>query len=167
MIVSYILILVSLVAVASFLLVARFGFSPIRSKEEFSARILPVDLKIIANLYDSEQVDYVRSRLSAREFSSFERERTLVLIEYVRRISANAALLVGYAHYMGEQQRVGVPGELFTLALKVRFQCFFTLALLSLKAIWPSASIRVDNVMDSYRIAMASLSNQQQSNPAL
>jgi hypothetical protein len=167
MIVSYILVVVSLFAVASLLLVARFGFSYIRSEEEFSARILPVDLKVIANLYDSEQINYVRSRLSAREFSSFERERTFVLIEYVRRISANAALLVGYAHYMEEKQRLGVPRELFTLALKVRLQCFFTLALLYLKAIWPSASIRVDRVMDSYKIAMASLNNQQQSSPAL
>src|SRR4051812_18427270 len=130
MITSYIVVLVSIAALASFLLVARFGFFRVRSEQEFSKRLIPIDVSIIENLYDPEQIAYVRSRLTHREFLQFERERSRVLIEYVRRISNNAALLVGLAHHLEGQGRVGLSEGLFAVALRVRLQCIWTLTVL-------------------------------------
>src|SRR6266702_4807613 len=120
MIATYILVVLSLVAVGSFVLVARFGVSEVRSEKDLDARTVPIDMEIVANLLDSEQIQYVRSRLSDQEFLSFERERAKVLIEYVKRISQNAALLVGFAHYSQAQQRDEARADLYTLALRVR-----------------------------------------------
>ena len=157
MIVNYIILVLSAVAVVSLLAIARAGVPKICSEEELEARILPVDLAALANLYDPEQIQYVRSRLTSREFALYEKERGRVLIEYVKRISANSALLIGFAHSVELNRATGSAGDLLMLALKVRVRSLLTLALLYLKTLIPQASIELDGLVFSYRLAMVTV----------
>lgn len=154
---NYVILLSAAFAVVSLLAIARAGVPKISSERELAERILPVDLTALANLYDPEQINYVRSRLTTREFAKYERERGRILIEYVKRISRNSALLIGFSHYIESTGVSSIAGDLLVLALKVRLKSFLTLCLLYFKTLFPSASIKLDGLIFNYRLAMVSV----------
>jgi hypothetical protein len=152
---SSIILVLSVAAVVSLLVISRAGVPEIHSEKDFDARILPVDLTALANLYDPAQIRYVRSRLTTREFAHYERQRGRVLIEYVKKISKNSALLVGFAHHIEVNYASGPAGDLLALALRVRVQSLLAICLLHIKTLFPLASIKLDGLILTYRRAMS------------
>jgi hypothetical protein len=135
-------------------LVARYGAPGVYSEKELDARLLPVDLAAVANLYDSEQIEYVRSRLTRREFASYERARGKVLIQYVKRFFQNSGLLVGYAHHIDVEGSAGIRSELLNRALTLRIESLRMLLLLYLKVCFPLLPIKLEALIFSYRLAI-------------
>lgn len=143
------LIIVVLAALGLIMIVqsARRGL-PIRTLADASAQTQPVDMEAFTNLLDVSQQEYVRGRLSAREYAWYQRERSRVLIEYVERISHNSAVLIGLAHQLrsaesdAEFQRRN--NDVLGLAIRTRTFALLALALLhiSARAPWLATSLR-------------------------
>jgi hypothetical protein len=143
------LLLLTAICVGLFYWTARHGTRNVTSDSQLESNSQPIDLEIFSNLLDLDQISYVRSRLSANEFAWYERERSRVILEYVKRISHNAALVIGYAHHLPREHQ---NDDLLALGLKVRFQCLWIMFLLNLKIIFPSTSVPIADLLTSYSL---------------
>lgn len=152
------LIIVALAALGLVVVVqsARRGL-PVRTLADASAQTQPVDMEAFLNLLDQSQQDYVRSRLSKREYAWFQRERSRVLIEYVQRISHNAAVWIGLAHQLRvaesdpELQRQNA--DVLALAIRTRSYAMLAVALLRVSAHAPWLGTSLKQLAGGYQAA--------------
>src|SRR4051794_29666192 len=141
MIITIAIVLTCLVGLLALFFYVRHGAAEVHSPEQLSALAEAIDMQSFLNLVDHSEVEYLRSRLSHRDFQSLERKRSLVLVDYVSRVSHNASLLIGFAHYLGEDQQQS--RQLLAAALNLRAYSTYVIALLYLKYLLPGTTIPV------------------------
>jgi hypothetical protein len=123
-------------------LLARGQTAAIRSLRDIESHIVPVDVAALVNLFDPRQDQYLRDRLTRRQYARVRWERNLVGTEYVGRIASNAAVLLranyfARLHASDEATRVAA-GETMNLAIRTRTAALSTLVTLYLRIIFPS-----------------------------
>ncbi|MFB3812630.1 MAG: hypothetical protein ACE14L_00850 [Terriglobales bacterium] len=87
----------------------------------------PVHMPAVLNLLDESQIEFLRDRLPPPDFNALQRKRIRVLIQYVDRMAANAAVLqrVGdVARHSADSRIASAAKELATLALQTRVYAF-------------------------------------------
>lgn len=155
MTITFAIIVVSLLAIGSFLMYARSGIGAAQNSSELVSLSKPIDMTALSNLLDPAELLYLRDRLSKRDFNKLERLRSRVLIGYVNRIAYNAGLLIGLAHHL--EGDVASASELLSLALRVRLQSFWVIALLYVKVLLPSITIPAPELVQDYEAARRAL----------
>lgn len=115
--------------------------------------IQPVHLPAVLNLLDERQIDYLREKLSARDFARVQRQRHKVLLVYVKRIAANAAVLMRFAHgasQAGDPEVAASGRELLQYASETRMQALRAIALLYGRLIVPGGVRQLGGTVVNY-----------------
>lgn len=156
MITTIIFVVVALSAIVVFIQAARRGL-PVLTVADATAQTYDVDIEAFGNLLDSTQSEYVRQRLSRREFAWYRRERARVLIEYVTRISHNSAVLIGLAHHLRSEtneELLRQNEELLALAIRTRTYAIFALLLLYVNVRVPWLKASLEQLAGGYQAAL-------------
>jgi hypothetical protein len=103
------------------------------------SELLPVDLKSLATLIDSDQTEYLRHALTAQQFRFYEREQKLVVADYVKRISHNSKVVIARANgvHAADRSVESQNFEILQLAMHTRTMCMSALVQLYLSAYIP------------------------------
>jgi hypothetical protein len=123
-------------------------FHPDRTADDVVDFLLPVDLERAERLLDPSVEYSLRVAVSSSEFRELQRRRTYLYLEFLRRMSHNAAILVQCANKEAQggdeqvadlaravqQEGVKVRGYAIFTSLKLRFWLLFGLALWYLSA---------------------------------
>ena len=150
---AMIVAVVALMAVVLLLSFARKERLAVSTVQELTALSVPVDLECFRNLIDPDEEEYLRANLPPREFRSVQRARVRASLEYVRRTSHNAALLLR----LGESARrysaanIARAGEeIVQSALQLRVYSVLTTLLLYARLIAPTARISASSFVERY-----------------
>ena len=123
--------------------------------DDLAARLQPVDVDAFRNLIDEREEDYLRERLSAREFRSIQRERMLAAVEYVWCAAQNAAILIrlGEAAKLDSDPAISAAaGKLVDNALRLRLYAFQAIPRLYLGILFPHTSLKPYFIAETYDI---------------
>ncbi len=112
-----------------------------------------VDIEAFRNLVDPREENYLRTRLSTREFRTIQRERMLAATEYVRAASYNSGVLMrlGEAtrhHADPEIARAGQ--ELVNSATQLRLYSLLAMGKLWTLICLPGAALSLGTIADRY-----------------
>jgi hypothetical protein len=148
---TLIIVCFAIVALAYFLLSATWHLTRPATRSE----LLPIDMKSLAALIASDQTEYLRRSLDAKQFRFYEREQKLVIAEYVKRISHNSRVFIERVN--GERstdvsveiQRL----ETLQLAMHTRRMCVSALPLLYVSAYVPWLGSPLEEVASIQRAA--------------
>ncbi len=154
MIVTFILVVVSLLALAFFLYHAvRGGGAAVRDITELQGKTQPVDLLAFRNLTSPAEELYLRQHLPARDFRSVQRQRLRAAIAYLDCVSANAAVLLrlGEAARRSPNPQVADAGlALVNHALRVRLYALYARFHFYLALLFPGLKTSPGAVSDFY-----------------
>jgi hypothetical protein len=120
---------------------------------ELASRLRPIDVEAFRNLIDEGEEDFLRERLTAREFRSIYRERMLAAAEYVWCASQNAGILTRLAEAARQDQdpaTTAAAEKLLDNALRLRLYAFRVVPRLYLAALLPWAACKPIFVADTY-----------------
>jgi hypothetical protein len=141
--------------------------SPIRNLDELVAQSEPVDLRAFRNLIDPQEESYLRANLSVPEFRGIQRARMRAALEYVRRTSHNAALLVRVgrmARNSPDPNTVRAAEQLANSAMELRIHSMLAVAYFRVRIVVPTVALGSSSFVDRYerlRDAMARLASLQ------
>jgi hypothetical protein len=148
-------ILVVLLAVAIGLLVlVRGQRQSIASLDELTGRAQSIDAEALHNLLDPADTVFLREHLSAKEFRSLQRERTLAVLEYVRKIAYNAALLSSLAQLAQDTpdpQLAQAARRMVEQSARIRLLCLVVTMKLYATHFLPTAPLAAEGVFRDYR----------------
>jgi hypothetical protein len=154
MIVAIILIIASLVALLTILLVGVRGRGQaVADLSELEGRTRPVDLAAFRNLVDPDEEEYLRANLPPPDFRSIRRERLRAAIEYLGCVSENAAVLLrlGEAARRSDELEIAQAGqELVNSALYLRLYVLLASMKLRVGIYLPGVKLAGDRVFDRY-----------------
>lgn len=153
MIIGTILALCAICTVVFFLYLVRGEQTQIRNMGELVAKSRPVDLAAFRNLVSREEEDFLRSCLSAPEFKSVQRARMRAALDYARRTSYNAALLLQIARITRNAplpETAKAAQRLADNALKMRMFSMFAIGLIHARIIAPDLRLRPVAIVDRY-----------------
>ncbi len=153
MMLSWMFALLALAAVGLLLRSVRGQGAAIGSVEELEGQTQPVDLAAFRNLMDPGEREYLRARVSARDFRRLERERMLAAREYVRRAAHNAAVLVrlgeaARGHADAEVARAGQ--ELVNSALRLRLYALLAEFQILVRMVLPATALNPGRILEDY-----------------
>ena len=120
---------------------------------ELASRLRPIDIEAFRNLIDKGEEDFLRERLTAREFRSIYRERMLAAAEYVWCASQNAGILTRLAEAAGQDAdpaTTAAAEKLLDNALRLRLYAFQMVPRLYLAALLPWTGCKPIFVADTY-----------------
>jgi hypothetical protein len=131
---TLIIVMFAVVSLVSFLFLA---MRHVRFAED--SELLPIDLESLATLINKDQREYLKSALTPKQFRLYEREQSLVVAEYVKRISHNSWLVVARADKMRVEDAATQSqlAEMLNLAMQTRTLCLSVLLRLYLNAYTP------------------------------
>jgi hypothetical protein len=121
--------------------------------EELTRQIRHVDLQAFRNLFDLHDEEYLRQRISPRDFRSWQKMRTHAALEYLTWTFQNAALLLAIGEMASRSSNTSVAShgrQLANVALSLRINCIVAISKLYLKLIYPSRRFSIDPVFDRY-----------------
>jgi hypothetical protein len=145
------IVLLAVVALAACVLIGVRYFVGLDAESE----LLAVDMESLAALIDDGQTEYLKGALTPRQFRLYEREQSLVIAGYVRRINHNSRLVIARASGVhtadasAQSQRV----EMLNLAMQTRALCFSALMRLYLNAYIPWAKSPLQQVASIHNSA--------------
>lgn len=151
-------VLIPLVAFAILTLLLAFwafqGGPKIRNLADLEQQAVPIDLRLLMNLVDPVQEEFLRDRLSKRQFFQFKVMRFRVASRYIACISRNAPLFlsIGRAAAKSSSADIALAGrQVAEAALRVRL--FAPLARLSLavQILFPRPLGALSLLMRDYR----------------
>lgn len=122
------------------------------TKEEMQ----PIHLPALMNLLDESQQDYLRARLSKRDFAKLQRQRNKALLVYVKRIASNSAVLMRYAHaatQVSEAETAAAGRELLQSALSTRISALKAMGLLYIGVAMPTSVRNLGEAIARYSTA--------------
>jgi hypothetical protein len=112
-----------------------------------------VDLEAFRNLIDVEEEAYLKQRLPGREFRREQRQRILAALEYIRRASGNAAILIraGEAARRSSEGEVAAAAErLVESALQLRVYALLAEVKLYAALLAPGTSLTLLPLLERY-----------------
>ncbi len=164
---SVVLIAVAVVFLALAWRAIRGEGAPVRNSAELAGQTRAVDLTAFKTLLDPADDEYLRARLSARDFRRVQRMRTRAAMEYLVWTAHNAAVLlrVGEAAARSDDAAVARLGrELAQVAISVRLRSLVTLYKLSIRLVFPDKEFASTGFVESYgklRQSLAMLTQAQ------
>jgi hypothetical protein len=129
---------------------------------------MAIDIAAFRNLMSSQEEEYLRQQLPAREFRSIQRVRMQAAIAYIRGALQNAAILLrlGEAAQRSADPQLAAAGrKLVDTAIRMRLYAFFALLKLYLNLAFPGLRLSPSAVADRYEgltEAMARFTRLQQ-----
>jgi hypothetical protein len=136
-----------------------------------AAKIQPIDVEAFRNLVDPAEDDYLRRRLSPRQFRRVRRERLRAVSAYVRVAGHNASLLVRIgtsALEAGDAQVSDAAHRLVNDALLLRRNATYAILKIYVTRALPAAGLPASTVLSSYeRITASAMLLGRLQNPAV
>jgi hypothetical protein len=154
MITAFVLVGFAVLALTLILLAAARGRSAaVENVTGLQGRTQAVDLLAFRNLVDPHEEEYLREKLSPREFRVIQRERLRTALAYVNCVGANAAVVLrlGEAAQRSPDPEVATAGqELVNSALWLRVYVLYAAVKLSTGMLIPGLRFRSTRVCDAY-----------------
>jgi hypothetical protein len=153
MITSIIVAIAAVLTLFFLLKSARGQEAPIRKIEELVNRTEPVDIQAFRNLIDPQEEDYLRANLPITEFRQVQRARMRAAIDYVRRTSHNAALLIRIGQATRKHSNpeiVRAAEQLANSALLLRIYSMLALAYFYGRILAPTLRLGSSSFVDRY-----------------
>ena len=150
---ALILVFLAALALAGLFFFARGRSASVNALAELKEQTKPVDIAAFRNLIDPSEEDYLRENLSKPDFRSIRRERLYAAIEYLRCVSANAAVLLrlGEAARKSEDPEVAKAAqELVNSALVLRLNVLAAEAKLYANIVVPGLRLSPGTIAASY-----------------
>lgn len=125
----------------------------VTTPEAAESEIIPVDILAFRNLIDVSQEDYLRQKLSPREFRAVQRTRYLATAEYLRRVAKNASVILrlGQAARATHRSEIEEQGaQMTSAAVALRLFCLIALAQAYAGYAFPGMQVSVGSIADSY-----------------
>jgi hypothetical protein len=147
------LIIFLLVAVGLLFLV-RSQRQSIGSLDELTGRAHPIDIEAFFNLLDPAETLFLRQNLSLQDFREVQRERTLAVLEYVRKVAHNAALLASLGQLARDNpdpQLAQAAHIMVEQAAHVRMLCLMVMIKVHASRFIPAAPLAADDIFRDYR----------------
>jgi len=147
------LVVLAVFALASLFFFARGRSASVKALSDLKEKTRPVDVAAFRNLIDPSEEDYLRANLSRGDFRSIRRERLLAAIEYLRCVSANAAVLVrlGEAARRSENPEIAKAAQdLVNSALILRLNVLAAEAKLYANILIPGLRLSPGTIASSY-----------------
>jgi len=134
-------------------------------------KIQPIDVEAFRNLVDPAEDDYLRRRLSPRQFRTVRRERLRAIGAYVHVAGQNAALLVRIgtsALESGDPQIAEAANRLVNDALLLRRNATYAILRIYVTRALPALDLPASAVLNSYeRISASAMLLGRLQNPAV
>ena len=121
--------------------------------DDLTSQLRPIDVEAFRNLIDEGEENFLRERLTGREFRSVNRERMLAAVEYVWCATQNAGILIQLAEAAKQdkdQATAAAAEKLFESALRLRLYAFRVVPRLYLAIVLPWAGSRPGFLADDY-----------------
>jgi len=154
MIITWILIVISVVSLTLFFYVARGRSASIKNLDDLQGQTRPVDIESFRNLIDPAEEEYLRMNLSAQNFRMVQRERLCAALEYIQSASQNAAVLLrlGEAARKSPDPKVAFAAEqLVSSALRLRLFALMAQPKLYLAILIPGAHLSPSHLIEGYQ----------------
>lgn len=119
-----------------------------------SGQIQPLDIDAFRNLIDPREHEYLRSRLSPREFRRVQRKRLRAATAYIRVAEQNAAFLVKIGQMAlasPEPDKAKAARQLIDEALLLRRNATIAILRIQIAAVWPSGQFQGGAILERYR----------------
>jgi hypothetical protein len=151
-------VLIPLVAFAILTLLLAFwafqGGPKIRNLADLEQQVVPIDLRLLMNLVDPAQEQFLRDRLSKPQFFQFKVMRFRVASRYIACISRNAALFlsIGRSAAKSTSAEIALAGrQLAEAALHVRLLALPARLSLAVQILFPRPFGALSLLMRDYR----------------
>lgn len=154
MTIAIILAILALAMLATVYFVARGQAASVRGLEDLPHATEPVDMDAFTTLLSEQDREFLRKSMAGRAFRKVERRRTLAALDYVGRISRNAATLIrlGEAAQQSPDAQVAAAGrQLAALAVRVRLNALRASAKLYVALLVPNGGNALGSVPARYR----------------
>lgn len=154
MILAVVLVIAAVIALVSIVAATLTRSLQISSKAGLPAQIEPIDVQAFRNLVDPTEDEYLRRRLSARNFRMVRRERLRATAAYVRAAGRNAAVLIrfGQAALVSNTNvaEVDAARQLVDSALLLRRNAAIALVKIYIAMAWPHPGLPAALVLSGY-----------------
>jgi hypothetical protein len=149
----YVLAGIALVAGLSLFAVMRQRAGQLTGTQDFEARWQQVDMAAFMILSDPQEERYLQRNLPAAEFKRIQRQRVIVMWEYLSRLSANTKLMV-QAGQIVQHTTVGdkavAARQFVSSAMQTRMAIFVAEASLVLKFVFPATADPIHELVRRY-----------------
>jgi hypothetical protein len=153
MIIMLILVLLSALALAYLVRLAKGRALEFKKPEGRANRVHPVDIEAFRNLIDPTEEQFLRANLSRADFKRVQRERLRVAIEYISGAASNAAVLIrmGEAARLSPESAIAEAGaKLVESGIRLRLYAVQAIARLYLGIAFPGARISTVGLAENY-----------------
>jgi len=153
MIITFILVSLSVLALAFSLRLTKGRALPPEALENPTEHMRAVDLEAFRNLVDPDEEEFLRSNLPSAEFRKIQRERLRAAVEYVSCAAQNAGVLLRLAdagRRSPDPATAEAAEKLVQNALRLRLCALQAIPRLYLGMILPGGRISPVRIADSY-----------------
>jgi hypothetical protein len=158
----FVMLAISLAAVALFYYAAQSRGRQLSSMEDFRARWQKVDIGAFSNLVDASEDRFLRERLQPNVYRHIRRERLKAAREYLGRVGDNARLMI-QAGQIIQRHNAGPEAERarqhVDTAIRLRTAVFFAQCNLGVQILFPSGEAHFEKVLQLYSDAAHSFDN--------
>ena len=126
----------------------------VRNLEDLAGQTQPVDFAAFSNLLDASQKQFLKERLSSSDYRQLRRARLLATLDYVKRLSHNAQVLMRLgeaARSSSEPEVAKAAHALVNNALRMRLLAMSVTVKLYGELLVPQFSAELEPVADRYR----------------
>jgi hypothetical protein len=130
-------------------------------------RLRPIHLPALLNLLNPDDINFLRTNLRQADFLKLKRQRTRALMDYVRKIALNAAVLtsIGMLYRNSPVPEIAASGQfLAARALTTRILALRTLLCLQIELVLPGFNTNMGSTIKAYEAARVGL-DRISSNP--
>jgi len=128
----------------------------VASAGSLAQQLRSIDVNALLNLLDSREEEYLRSRLSSRQFRKVHRERMFAAMEYVWHVAQNARVLARFAEggMRDANHEVATAAErLWQEAIVLRLSALQMLPYLCYSALFAGGRSLPDTIVSHYDLA--------------
>jgi hypothetical protein len=153
MILTVILVVFGVLALACLLVLAKGRAGSITNSEDLTKQLRAVDVEAFRNLTDPDEEQYLRANLPGAKFRKVHRERLLAAIEYVSGAAQNAVILMRLgdaARHSADPAMADAGEKLVDTAIRLRLYAFHAMAKLYLALILPGPRVSPARIAESY-----------------
>lgn len=147
-------IILVIAAVLSLLVIVRMAVVRNRQLSTVCAGIQPLDIDAFRNLIDPREDEYLRTRVSPRDFRHVQRKRLRAAAAYIQVAGKNAAFLVRIGQIAlasPEPDKVKAAQRLIDEALLLRRNAMVALVRIRIASVWPSGQVQGGAILERYR----------------
>ena len=127
--------------------------------EDLEAGLHNVDMQAFLNLVDPAEELYLRRNLSLWEFKSLQRQRILVMWEYLSRLAVNAKLMMRagqMVQHSGDVESFATATQFVSNASRLRMLIFAAHGYLAVRFLFPMKRNPIAAIADRYDVLATS-----------